>query len=172
MKKAGLSASNNVFSFNEQDGLIQSLNDLITAARSESASGLMLTGFLYIFLANLVQSHRSRIPESERMAASDQYVAKAVEYIEKNYAGFISVEDIARSLKINRSYLSTLFSRYLGMSPREFIIRFRMDKACELLKNHNLSVGDVARSVGYEDPFQFSKTFRKTIGVSPTEYRR
>lgn len=172
LKKAGLSSTNTVFDYDEDDGLIQSLNEMITAARSGSASGLMLTGYLFIFLANLVKSHRSRVPDSGKASASDKYVAKAVEYIEKNFAGFLSVEDIAKSLKINRSYLSTLFSKYLGMSPREFIIRFRMDKACELLKNPHLSVGDAARSVGYEDPFQFSKTFRKVIGISPTEYRK
>lgn len=172
LKKAGLSVQKPIFSFEPEGPLTKSLNDLIAVARNEKTPELMLTGYLYLFLANLLELQRSSQPPSQMATTSDRYVSKAVEYIEKNYAGDLSVEGLARALKIDRSYLSSLFTRYLGLSPRDFIIRYRMDKACELLKNPYLSIGDVARSVGYEDPLQFSKTFRKTKGVSPLNYRK
>lgn len=171
LNKAGLTNQNCIFKYSKDD-LTKSLNDMIISARDENTSGLLLTGFLYLFLAKLVQNHRQHTTPSGKFVGSDRYVSKAVEYIEKNYAGHLSVDDIAKNLRIDRSYLSTLFSRYLGLPPREFIIGYRMDKACELLKNPQLSVGDVARSVGYEDPLQFSKTFIKAKGDPPNHYRK
>ena len=48
---------------------------------------------------------------------------------------------------------------------------FRIQRACQLLRHSQLPVGAVAVSVGFEDPFYFSRTFRRETGVSPTEYR-
>jgi AraC-like DNA-binding protein len=172
LKKAGLSVQNPTFDFDPEGPLIESLHHLIAAARNEKTPELMLTGYLFLFLANLLELQRKVMASDEKASSSDRYVSRAVEYIEKNYGGPLSVEDLAGNLRIDRSYLSALFKRYLGLPPREFIIGYRMDKACELLKNPQLSIGDVARSVGYEDPLQFSKTFRKTKGESPLKYRK
>lgn len=171
LKKAGLSIDYPIFNFVESDNLTGGLNDMIKEARDTHSSELMLTSLLYRFLACLVNRCQNQIQAGESSKDSTRYVSDAVEYIEKNFTGSLSVNAIANRLKIDRSYLSTLFSRYLGVTPREFIINYRMDKACQLLKNQLLSVSDVARSVGYEDPFQFSKTFRKTKGVSPSQFR-
>ncbi len=171
LKKAGLGQQNPIFRFGKAEYLTKSLNDMIVAARDENTSELMLTGYLFLFLAHLLQNQKSRSTMTDKAFNTDRYVSKAIEYIEKNFAGPLTVEALAKTLKIDRSYLSTLFSRHLGVSPRQFIIDYRMDKACALLQNEQLSVGDVARSVGYEDPLQFSKTFRKTKGDSPRQYK-
>ncbi len=172
LKKAGLTIDCPLFDFNESDNLTGSLNDMIKEARDTHGSELMLTSLLYGFLACLVNRSQNQIQTGENSTDSTRYVSDAVEYIEKNFTGSLSVNALANHLKIDRSYLSTLFSRYLGVTPIEFIINYRMDKACELLRNPLLSVADVARSVGYEDPFQFSKTFRKTKGVSPSQFKK
>ena len=131
----------------------------------------MLTGLLYQFLAHLISSYRVQTPANDKNIDSTRYVTKAVEYIDKNFSGNLTVNSLANYLRIDRSYLSTLFSRHLGVSPREFIINYRMDKACELLKNPLLNIGDIARSVGYEDQLQFSKTFKKVKGTAPSHFR-
>lgn len=171
LKRAGLSLDFPIFSYYESDYLVGSLNKMINEARSLNASDLMLSGLLYQFLAHLVHRTQSQEPIAEKNTDSTLYVSKAAEYIEKNFAGTLSVSGIASYLKIDRSYLSTLFSRHLGTSPRDYIIKYRINKACELLKNPLLSIGDVARSVGYEDPLQFSKTFKKAKGLSPARFR-
>ncbi|NLX64600.1 MAG: AraC family transcriptional regulator [Clostridiaceae bacterium] len=171
LKRAGLSVDDPIFSYHERDLLVESLEEMITEAGSRRPSDLMLSGLLYQFLARLVKCLQSEEPVAGKNSDSSFYVSKAVEYIEKTYSGPLSVSGIANYLKIDRSYLSTLFSRHLGISPREFIINYRMNKACELLGNPQLSIGDVARSVGYEDPLQFSKTFKKEKGLSPSRYR-
>ena len=60
----------------------------------------------------------------------------------------------------------------MKMSPQDFIIYFRMDKAKKLLSDMSMNIGDVSRSVGYEDPLTFSKLFKKNVGVSPNAYRK
>ncbi|HHY64839.1 MAG TPA: AraC family transcriptional regulator [Clostridiaceae bacterium] len=171
LKKAGLSKDKLIFSMTESDNLIPSLSDLINEAR-HNVSDLMLTGLLYRFLAYLVNRSENKTQAGDRVIDTTRYVSKAVEYIEKNFSGELTVQSVADYLKIDRSYLSTLFSKHLGTTPRDFIIKYRMDKACELLKNPQLSVSDVARSVGYEDPFQFSKTFKSRTGQSPLYFRK
>jgi AraC-like DNA-binding protein len=171
LKRANLSSDCPIFSYHKNDLLIESLDKMINEARNEQASDLMLSGLLYQFLAHLVHRKQVKKPIVDNNTGAARYVSKAVEYIEKNYAGNLSVNGIANHLKIDRSYLSTLFSRYLGIAPRDFLINFRINKACDLLDNHHLSIGDVSRSVGYEDPLQFSKIFRKVKGVSPSKFR-
>lgn len=171
LKRAGLSFDCPTFCYYESDYLVESLDKMITEARSQQSSDLMLSGLLYQFLARLVHRVQSQEPIAYKNSDSTLYVSKAAEYIEKNFSGPLTVSKIASYLKIDRSYLSTLFSRHLGISPRDFIINYRVNKACELLINPLLSIGDVARSVGYEDPLQFSKTFKKEKGVSPSHFR-
>ncbi len=171
INRAGLSIDVPTFRYNERDLLVESLDEMINEARSRRPSDLMLSGLLYQFLARLVKSLDPWKSFTAKNSDSSIYVSKAVEYIEKTYSGPLSVSGIAHHLKIDRSYLSTLFSRHLGISPRDFIINYRINKACELLGNPLLSISDVARSVGYDDPLQFSKTFKKEKGVSPSHYR-
>jgi YesN/AraC family two-component response regulator len=57
------------------------------------------------------------------------------------------------------------------MSPQEFLIRYRMDKASEFMLTNSLSISEISRSVGYEDPLAFSKIFKKIKGASPREFR-
>ena len=96
---------------------------------------------------------------------------KSIDFINNNFTNNIKVTDIANYVGLNRSYLSSLFKKSLNLSPQEFLLKFRMNKAYELLKNPKLSVGDVSRSVGYMDPLTFSKTFKKYSGYSPKQYR-
>jgi len=95
-----------------------------------------------------------------------------IRFIETNYASKISVSDIARSIGLNRSYLNSLFKRQMNTSIQTYLMRFRIERACELMTNRLLTIGDIARSVGYDDPLLFSKVFRKLKGMSPREYRR
>lgn len=172
LKKAGLTVENPTFCYQNDTLLKQVLNDMILAARSENRSELMLTGYLYLFLSLLVKNHKKNQPAPKGPESGDRYIGKAIDYIMKNYASRLTVAEIAKALQIDRSYLFMLFKEHVGLPPQQFIIQVKMEKAVEFLKNSGLSIGDVARSVGYDDPFQFSKTFKKTKGQSPINYRK
>lgn len=172
LSKAGLSKDSPIFEYEESMVLYKALNNLITAARQEHASDLVMTGYLYIFLSLIVSNYESKQATGLFKSGGDRYIEAAVDYISKNYGTGLKILDLSNSLRLDRSYFSSLFKRHVGMSPQAFLIRFRMDKAAELLKNRTLDVGDVARSVGYDDPLLFSRMFKNVKGVSPNAYRK
>ncbi|EHB68126.1 helix-turn-helix transcriptional regulator [Paenibacillus lactis] len=88
-----------------------------------------------------------------------------------NFSQKITIEDIAHFIGLNRSYLCSLFKRQMNVSIQDYLIRYRIDMACKMMGNAELSIGDIARSVGYSDPLLFSKMFKKIMGTSPKHYR-
>ncbi|MNN48651.1 HTH-type transcriptional activator Btr [compost metagenome] len=78
---------------------------------------------------------------------------------------------LASNLGLNRKYLSTIFKQATGMPPRQYLLRYRMERACGLLKKGNYTISEVAGSVGYQDALLFSKMFKKMIGISPKNYK-
>ncbi|MCF2707466.1 phosphoenolpyruvate hydrolase family protein [Arcanobacterium haemolyticum] len=105
-----------------------------------------------------------------RMTSSD-HVDFIKQYISENYSLDIHLTDIASILHISHSRLSTIFSSEMGVTFTEYLIYFRLDIAKDLLRETDHSIKQIAASVGYRDPVQFSKTFKKKNGMSPREYR-
>lgn len=99
------------------------------------------------------------------------YVEFVKEYVTKNYMREISFSDLAKVAHVSRSYLSTLFKKEVGCSFREYLVKFRMDKAAEILDKKNIQLSELSSLVGYEDYAQFSKMFKKYKGCSPKQYK-
>ncbi len=96
-----------------------------------------------------------------------KYVRQAKNWIEAEYMTGLTVNELAERLKLGRSYFSGVFSREVGMPPQEYLKTVRMEKAAELLAGSNMTVSEVATSVGYQDVFAFSRMFKKHYGISP-----
>lgn len=94
------------------------------------------------------------------------------DYLEKNYMHVCSVEEMAEGIHLSPNYLRSLFKAGTGQTILEFITDFRLQKACELLKDKSLKVKDVSLKVGYENVSYFSQIFVKRYGVTPNEYRK
>ena len=98
------------------------------------------------------------------------YVETALTCIHSEYMNGITVEEIAHRLNLDRTYFSTLFKKQIGISPKQYLLTYRMQLAAELMCESQNSVTVVAHSVGYSDIFIFSKMFKKHHGMTPTEY--
>lgn len=107
---------------------------------------------------------------SEAGEVTNDYVDKAKSMIDSEYMTDLSITSIANSLNINRSYLFSLFKKQLGISPRQYLIRVRLEKAAELMTVYQKSITISALSVGYQDIYNFSKVFKLHYGVSPRTY--
>ena len=81
------------------------------------------------------------------------------------------MEDAARQAGVSRSYLYRAFQAEFGCSPSAYLIRYRIQRACQLLRHSQLSIDAVAASVGFQDPFYFSRAFHRETGSSPSAYR-
>ena len=88
------------------------------------------------------------------------------------YINGITIQQVADRLNINRSYLSDLFKKRMGISPQKYLIQLRLEKAAELLTVYGQSPSTAGISVGYPDLYHFSKIFKKHFGVSPREYQK
>jgi AraC family transcriptional regulator of adaptative response / methylphosphotriester-DNA alkyltransferase methyltransferase len=96
---------------------------------------------------------------------------EAIAVIEAEYADDLELGDVARRIATSRRQLQRCFDE-LGDAPfRECLTRVRMDRAADLLAGTGLTVKQVASSVGYRQPAQFAKAFRRRHGVAPTEFR-
>lgn len=108
---------------------------------------------------------------TKREESSNDAIEAAKKYIENNYTDNITLEDVSREVNISSYYLSRIFKEGTGENFIDYLTGLRMDKAKELLATTQLSMKEICSKVGYSDPNYFSKTFKKNVGVTPTEYR-
>lgn len=109
---------------------------------------------------------------SPRKGDKSKYVMEAMEYINSHYNDpDISVGTVAQSLNISEGYLSHTFKKETDYTLLNYLTRYRIHKAMELLKDCRVKVYEVAEQVGYRDIAYFSATFKKYTGVSPSEYQ-
>ena len=101
----------------------------------------------------------------------DSPVVLARNYVAVHYAEPLTVEVLAREAAVSQSYLTRLFREQLGVSPHEYLINHRIDKAKQLLRETDLPVGTVARQVGFTSESNFSYRFSKVCEISPRAYR-
>lgn len=146
----------------------QMLMSIYEARGTNSYNTINMTARLYSLLAFLVEENIGRLPEEKYSSIND--VQQACDFIADNYASNISVVDIADHLNICRSHLFRLFKQHLSISPQQYLIEFRVRSACTLMANANMSVKDVALSVGFKDPLYFSTLFKRVTGKTPSEY--
>ena len=164
----GLSAHAPIFRSEEQDFLYACVKDMMEHNTYGTANELRRVGQLYVFLSLIAGENSVK----EEIEGENQYVKRAMDYIQNNYHIPIKVADVADYVCINRSYLYSLFQEVLEMSPRQYLSRYRITKAAELLLSTSLSVESIALSTGYNDPFVFTKAFKNVTGMSPTMYRK
>lgn len=93
-------------------------------------------------------------------------------YIEENFMQEINLGQLAQLVDMNSSYLSSIFKKETGMTYSEYLVCCRIEKACKMLVETNMSINDVALQSGYQDSRYFSKQFAKQIGLKPSEYRK
>lgn len=99
------------------------------------------------------------------------YVDFVKEYVAQNYMNEISFLDLAKVAHVSRSYLSSLFKKQVGCNFPEYLVKFRINKAVEILDRKNFQLSEVASLVGYKDYAQFSKMFKKYMGYSPKQHK-
>lgn len=167
---ANLNEENLIFEYSKDDSLKDYISEMLKLTEMDYANELKLEGLLYLFMSKLVES-RQDISNKTSHKSAELYLEKSIEFIENNYPNNIKINDIAKYIGINRSYLTHIFKKNIDMSPQDFLLNYKIDKACTLLQNTDLSIKVVAKSIGYSDPLTFSKIFKKIKGESPKNYR-
>ena len=170
LRSCGLGQDRRTFQCAQSQQLEACVAAMLEFDTAGAGNELLLLGELYVFLGWIAQSAQSTVRRSRETAA--EYVELAMEYIRSHFQEDLTVAKLAQYVGLNRSYLTTVFQNTINMSPQQYLMRFRMEWAAKMLCEDKLTVGEIARSCGYPDPLTFSKAFKRTLGVTPTQYRR
>jgi len=128
-------------------------------------------------LLSIVYKIFSFLQESENThyICKSQYsrLTPATEYIAENFADpDLRVSSLASMCSMSMRYFTKLFSAYYGCPPKEYILNMRLDRAKALLSDTILSITRISQDCGFSDVYYFSKLFKKTMHVPPSDYRR
>jgi two-component system response regulator YesN len=128
-----------------------------------------LTGHVQTLLDEAMQTRdEKQQPESR----GNRVLQKALDYIEANYTQpGLSLNEVAEASGVSPNYFSGMFSQEMNRTFVEYVTEKRMEKAQTILREHGLSLAETAAAVGYRDAHYFSAVFKKTVGMSPREWR-
>jgi AraC-like DNA-binding protein len=116
-------------------------------------------------------AHKIRQKKQERALQPPFDVYRLQKFIHESLAKQIDLGDLARQVNLSVPHFVRSFKRIFEVSPMQYIIQKRMTLACSLLVETSSPLKRVGLSVGYEDPYYFSRLFKKVMGVSPSVYR-
>lgn len=109
----------------------------------------------------------SKSEENESVEVGNLLIRKALDYIELHYAEKIGLKTLSDALYISPNYFSDLFRRHMKVKFSDFLIEYRLKKACILLKKPEYKVSEIAEMVGFRDSTYFSTVFKKTYNLTP-----
>jgi AraC-like DNA-binding protein len=135
-------------------------------------------GVLALMLAELIAARDpggdldlNLVPLAREPARLSDAVRNAIGRIIRFYDEDIGLKYICEATNLSLHYFCRLFHRETGMSPVQYLARYRIEKAKELLVSTSQSIGEIGRMVGMPNQFSFARTFRKIAGKNPTQYR-
>lgn len=148
------------------------IEKIVEEAATEALRGdERLRGLLLCLLSELERS------EGEKLASSRGVLTRTQQETLRHYLSHAprkwpSPADLARSVELSPDYFTRCFRRTFGLAPRRYLLEERMRLASVRLLESNASISQIARDLGYEDIFSFSRQFKAVQGVSPSQYRR
>ena len=110
--------------------------------------------------------------ENNEITENNEYVQKLLEMLENDCGSSMSLSSAAEKLGLSSVYLGKIFKRVTGVNYVQYLTDLRMEKAKVMLLQDGVRIQDVAEALGYSQPHYFSKIFKQTTGMSPSEYVR
>jgi len=155
----------------ENINLIEHIYNLYDAmSESEKKSRIAQSAFANMFLS--CRTINSDIGHSDIKSLTQyNHFTMMLKYINRHYTNNLTVKAIAAHFSLSDAYIRELFDKYLGYSPKNYIIRRKVSQASRLLINSNDPLSTVSADCGFGDVYQFSKTFKKITGYTPSAYR-
>lgn len=165
----GLSQSEPIFSCTEAQGRqLASYVQEMLANNSFSLAGVYYRlGLLLQFLSVIAEAQRELLPPMD----NNTYISHMTNFIRTHIEAPFTVQDLADYMNLNRSYVTTLFKKYLHTSPHSYIQNCRITKAQHLLESTTIPIEAIAFSCGYAKSDSFTRAFLRQTGLSPKEYR-
>lgn len=167
LEVVGLSGENLVCGILKLEVCTEYLEKIIQKFHETGYHEYELIGLSYLLFSTIVvrQIKREDAPEQE-------YLDKALAYIRQNYRYNILITDIARHVGIDRTYLFKIFKNHLNISPKKYLIQYRVLTAKDMLYHTDYNMTEVALSCGFYDLPSFCKSFKTQEHLTPIQYRK
>lgn len=159
----GFSRENPVLRPAHPEGLKEMLLHIYRSGGNTPAADADMVGYLYLFLAELIRRNERQAPA----VGTKDYLEQAVRFIQRNYASDIGVSDVAAYAGVSRSQLYRTFQAGFGLSPHDFLQKYRISEACALLRSRRYTVAEVAGFGGLQRPPVFFPDFPENQGRHP-----
>ena len=154
--------------------VVEHLTQLFTECYTAFASGFVPERMIYAaqglhhLLAMLFFNNRAFSPALRNNLHN---IDSTVVFLQQNIHRVLTLSEMAEHAQMSKSHFSRLFREQSGYSPVDYFIKLKMQHACMLLTTR-IHIREIALKLGYEDPYYFSHSFKKVVGVSPANYRR
>ncbi len=167
----GVNAAGPVIHVSREDQLIEAFEQMYDHVRYGYTPATLagLSTHLGRFIGLLNTHHRP--PGGLAHRAADP-IRRSICFMNEHLRQRVDLPALAKAAGLSVTHYSALFRRHTGSSPMEFFIRLKIQRACELLDTTGADVQDVGRQIGYDDPYYFSRLFKKVMGRPPTDYRK
>ncbi|MCH4153717.1 MAG: AraC family transcriptional regulator [Saccharofermentans sp.] len=143
-------------------------------ANSKYSKDFMIHTLTVELMIHLARAMRNEWEESLRVknGKAKELVLIAKQYMDDNFERGITVAEAAQYVFLSQGYFTRAFRDELSISPMNYLMQKRIDKACELLENNEIKVSSIAVQSGFSSPQRFNVAFRKLMGMTPMEYRK
>lgn len=170
LQEIGLNQQKPIFKTDRGIELFEIIKEMLKKQTNNLVNQLELQALFFKFFALMLEGKSvEHVEQNEKLSC---YVYKAIDFIKKNYWDDINVNSVVEYVGLNRSYISSLFHKEVGITIKEYISVFRLSRANELLDITDESIEEVAYNSGYKDPLIFTKAYKKKYGVTPTQHRK
>lgn len=139
----------------------------------EEGSGLFVEGLAQSLTVHLIRHYATGDRDTRNSnALPGAKLRQALRYMEANLQKPFDLSRVAETTRMSAFHFSRLFKKATGLSPSQYFIRQRIEKAKQLVQETDTSVIEIGMAVGYSSPSHFAQVFRRETGLSPTDYRR
>lgn len=130
-------------------------------------SALVMQGYFTVIVGKLLE----KLSLKPRSAVTDGAMQRILEFLNQHYREPITRTDIARNLGYHSSYISHLFSDTMHVSLPEYMNLLRVEEACRILRETDMSISDIYAELGFQSIRNFNRVFHRRVGMTPREYR-
>ncbi len=140
--------------------------DIVEECTKPAYSPALIRSYLYRILYEISSLYKNELPQKYK------HIEKGILYLESNTSSKINVEGIADMCHVSSGCFRRLFKEYSGMTPTEYHLTHQLSRAKKILLSSDISIENIAYSLGFADAAHFSKTFKKNYGITPGQYRK
>jgi AraC family transcriptional regulator len=153
------------------------ISNILHAVRQVVISGqeqeiLLVQHMICALVEGVIASKKKHRATAFRGCLSDRQAWNACEHIDSELTRRVTLTELASAAGLSNFHFCRAFKASTGLAPHQFQVARRVERAKDLLAASNTSVSEIAAAVGYDDPNQLARVFRKATGISPTQYRR